>query len=54
MFCCYDYSVNASEAVQKIATDQKDITNVPHVLSFVQQPKYVNQEAADVEQKKGQ
>ena len=23
-FCCYDYGVNASEAVQKIATDQKD------------------------------
>ena len=23
-FCCYDYSANASEAVQKIATDQKD------------------------------
>ena len=23
-FCCYDYGANASEAVQKIATDQKD------------------------------
>ena len=23
-FCCYDYGVNASEAVQKIATDFKD------------------------------
>ena len=23
-FYCYDYSANASEAVQKIATDQKD------------------------------
>ena len=23
-FCCYDYDANASEAVQKIATDQKD------------------------------
>ena len=23
-FCCYDYGTNASEAVQKIATDQKD------------------------------
>ena len=23
-FCCYDYGVSASEAVQKIATDQKD------------------------------
>ena len=23
-FCCYDYGDNASEAVQKIATDQKD------------------------------
>ena len=22
-FCCYDYSANTSEAVQKIATDQK-------------------------------
>ena len=23
-FCCYDYGINASEAVQTIATDQKD------------------------------
>ena len=23
-FCCYDYGANASEAVPKIATDQKD------------------------------
>ena len=23
-FCCYDYGTNASEAVQKIATDQED------------------------------
>ena len=23
-FCCYDYGAYASEAVQKIATDQKD------------------------------
>ena len=23
-FCCYDYGVNASEAVQKMAADQKD------------------------------
>ena len=23
-FCCYDYGTNASEAVQMIATDQKD------------------------------
>ena len=23
-FCCYDYGVNASEAVQEIATNQKD------------------------------
>ena len=23
-FCCYEYGANASEAVQKIATDQKD------------------------------
>ena len=23
-FCCYDYGANASEAVQKIATDQKE------------------------------
>ena len=23
-FCCYDYSANPSEAVQKIATNQKD------------------------------
>ena len=24
IFCCYDYCVNASEAVEKIATNQKD------------------------------
>ena len=23
-FCCYDYGANASEAIEKIATDQKD------------------------------
>ena len=23
-FCCYDYGTNASEAVQKVSTDQKD------------------------------
>ena len=23
-FCCYDYGANSSEAVEKIATDQKD------------------------------
>ena len=23
-FCCYDYGANASEAVEKIATNQKD------------------------------
>ena len=23
-FCCYDYDVNASEAVEKITVDQKD------------------------------
>ena len=23
LFCCYDYGVNASEAVEKIAADQK-------------------------------
>ena len=23
-FCCYDYGANASEAVEKIAADQKD------------------------------
>ena len=26
-FYCYDYSANASEAVEKIATDQKDYHN---------------------------
>ena len=24
IFCCYDHCVNASEAVEKIATNQKD------------------------------
>ena len=28
--CCYDYGANASEAVQKIATDEKDC----HKCSF--------------------
>ena len=23
-FCCYDYGANASEAIERIATDQKD------------------------------
>ena len=33
-FCCYEYSANASEVVQKIATDQNDyhITNALRVL----------------------
>ena len=31
-FCCYDYGANASEAVQKIATDQKGYHNAPCVL----------------------
>ena len=28
-FCCYDYGANTSEAVQKIATDQKDYHESP-------------------------
>ena len=24
IFCCYEYGINASEAVEKIATDEKD------------------------------
>ena len=31
-FCCYDHDPNASEAIQKIATDKKIITNAPCVL----------------------
>ena len=31
-FCCYDHGARASEAVQKIATDQKSIVNAPRVL----------------------
>ena len=31
-FCCYDYGDNASEAVQKKATDQKMIANPLRVL----------------------
>ena len=33
-FCCYDYGANASETVQKIATDQKEYhkCNAPRVL----------------------
>ena len=31
-FCCYDYGANVSEAIEKIATDQTIITNVPCLL----------------------
>ena len=31
-FCCYDFGANTSEAVQKIATDQKVITSTTCVL----------------------
>ena len=31
--CCYDYGGNASERVQKIATDQKDYHNALRVLN---------------------
>ena len=30
--CCYDYGVNASEAIKNIVTDQKIITDTPFVL----------------------
>ena len=42
-FCCYDHAAKASEAVQKIATDQKTIANAPRVLLFPQEPKYTYQ-----------
>ena len=29
IFCSYDYGANASEAVEKIATDEKIIANAP-------------------------
>ena len=32
ILCCYDHGAKASEAVQKIATDQKSIANAPCVL----------------------
>ena len=28
-FCCYEHGANASEAIQKIATDQKDYHKYP-------------------------
>ena len=31
-FCCYDHGVKASEAVQKIAIDQKSIAKAPRGL----------------------
>ena len=31
-FCCFDHDVNASEAVQKIATDQKEFHKCSHLL----------------------
>ena len=33
-FCRYGYGANASETVEKIATDQRNITNPSCVLSF--------------------
>ena len=33
-FCCYDYGANASEAIQKITTDKKIITNALSVTVY--------------------
>ena len=33
-FCCYDYRANTSEAIQKITTDKKIITNAPSVTVY--------------------
>ena len=35
IFCCYDYDANASETVQKIATDQKDYHECSSCYSFL-------------------
>ena len=34
-FCCYDYSDKASEAVQKMATDQKDYHKCSSCVSLL-------------------
>ena len=34
-FCCYDYGANASEAVQKIATDQKDYQGYTYKKTYL-------------------
>ena len=48
-FCCYDYGANASEAVQNIAIDQKEIK----MLGY-QDTSDVAKKAAEVAQKKEQ
>ena len=39
IFCCYGYGENASEAVEKIATDDHQIT--PCALQFAVQPQHI-------------
>ena len=34
-FCCYDYGVNAFEAIEKIVTDQKDYHKLLFIISFI-------------------
>ena len=36
IFCCYDHGAYPSETVQKIATDQKIITNALYMLEFAE------------------
>ena len=48
-FCCYDKGGKASEAVQKIATDQKSISNAPLVLLFAELPKDTYQSITNCE-----
>ena len=42
-FSCYDYGVSASEAVQKIATDQKDYHKCSSCVIVYWIDKYFNQ-----------
>ena len=57
-FCCYDYGANVSEAVQKIATDQKDNHKNISITAWKQvgylDNSGVAKKAAEVAQKKEQ
>ena len=63
-FCCYDYGINASKAVQKITTDQKDyrkcsscvivycIVKIYHSVTVTKNVSYYYQDNSGVAKKK--